>query len=254
MEGIEFEPSESVAQITINRPARRNALGVRDWMALRDAAHAASEGGARAVMLRGAGGVFSAGFDLSELDRENVAAAELISEHVNPALKAIRDIPVPTIAAVEGACVGGGFGIAASCDIILASETASFGAPYVKIGIVADTGLHSFLRNAIGYQRAAELIFTGRTLSAQAAFAYGLCAELIAQEQFESRCTQFCKLIANGPTQALIRSKTILQATVDIDESMAMEARMQGEIFMTEDAAEGITAFLEGRRPRFRGK
>ncbi len=254
MTAIEYGLVGDLATITLNRPERRNALTARDWIDLGAAARKAAADKARAVLLRGAGGCFSAGFDISEITPGEVDASELVGQIVNPALIAIREIPVPTIAAIEGACVGGGFGIAAACDVVLASETAKFAIPYTQIGIMADAGTHLFLRETVGYQRAADLIFSGRILSAQDALTLGLCARVCDAEAFEQEVAGYVRTLAKGPTQALIRSKRILRTVKTVDEGLAAEARLQAEVFATQDAYEGITAFLEGRKPVFKGK
>ncbi|QFT61054.1 putative enoyl-CoA hydratase (plasmid) [Sulfitobacter sp. THAF37] len=254
MAGIEYALDGDLASITVNRPERRNALTSQDWVDLGRAANTAVADRARAVLLRGAGSSFSAGFDISEITPGEVDALELVDGIVNPALLAIRQIPVPTVAAVEGACVGGGLGIAAACDVILASETAKFAVPYTQIGIMADAGAHLFLREAIGYQRAADLIFSGRMLSAQDALTLGLCAQVSDAAAFEQEVDAYVGALAKGPTQALVRSKSILRSVQSVEEGLAVEARLQAEVFETQDAYEGITAFLQGRKPVFKGE
>lgn len=254
MSGVNYELDGDLARITINRPKRKNALLTEDWLELHKAARMATSSGARAVVLRGAGGSFSAGFDVSEISPRQVDAQALIDRTVNPALRAIRDIPVPTIAAVEGACVGGGLGIAAACDIVIASENSKFSAPYVNIGIMADAGLHVFLRETIGYQRAAYLIFSGKMLSASEAFSMGLCADVVATDAFDATVEALAAGLTTGPTQAMIRSKSILRNSASPEAGFNDEARLQDEVFATDDANEGIKAFLEGRRPAFKGK
>ncbi|WP_158969721.1 enoyl-CoA hydratase/isomerase family protein [Chachezhania sediminis] len=254
MAGVEYAEDGGLVRITLNRPDRRNALTAGDWLDLCAAARRAARSTARAVLLQGAGGAFSAGFDISEIEPGKIDALDLIDRSVNPALRAVRDIPVPTIAAVDGACVGGGLGIAAACDIVMASERARFGAPYVNIGIMADAGLHVFLRDAIGYQRAAYLIMSGRILSAAEAQAMGLCAMLLPSDAFDAEVESLVSRLASGPTQAMIRSKRILRTAPSAEVGFNEEARLQDEVFATADASEGIDAFIAGRQPNFRGQ
>lgn len=254
MNEIDLRSDGDLAVITLNRPRRKNALTSADWTALAKAARAVTRGSARAVLLRGEGGDFSAGFDISEIEPDKADALALIDGAVNPALRALRDIPVPTIAAVEGSCVGGGLGLAAACDVILASETARFSVPYVNIGIMADAGLHVFLRDTLGYQTAAHLIFSGQVLSADEGRALGLCAQVLAAEGFDAAAHAYAARVASGPTQAFRRSKTILRTVADPEAGLNAEARFQDEVFATDDAREGIGAFLEGRKPTFTGR
>ncbi|MEC7256633.1 MAG: enoyl-CoA hydratase-related protein, partial [Pseudomonadota bacterium] len=253
MDEIDLSFDGPLAVITLNRPRRKNALTEANWRALHQAAQRVAQSPARALLVRGAGGDFCAGFDISEIEPDKADALTLIDDAVNPALRALRDVPQPTIAAAEGACVGGGFGIAAACDITIASDTAKFSAPYVNIGIMADAGLHVFLRDSLGYQRAAHLIFTGSMLGARDALAAGICAEVLSQDGFDAAAIAYASRIARGPTQAFLRSKTILRTAEDGDSALAMEARLQAEVFRTQDAREGIGAFLAGRKPRFTG-
>lgn len=253
MAAIDYSRDNGLARITINRPTKRNALTAEDWIALGRAGNLAVREKARAVLIRGAGGCFSSGFDISEIMPGQVDAMELINRTVNPALRAIREIPVPTIAAIEGPCIGGGLGIAAACDVVLASESAVFAAPYQKIGIMADAGLHVFLRDVIGYQRAAYLIFSGKMLSASEALALGLCADVIDVTGFDAAVESFAIACATGPTQAFIRSKSVLRTAGCAEEGLAAEARLQNEVFASNDALEGIASFLEGRKPGFTG-
>ena len=158
------------------------------------------------------------------------------------------------IAAVEGACVGGGLGIAAACDIVLCAQNAKLGSPYSAIGIMCDAGLHTFLRDTLGYQRAAYLIFTGKLLSAEEAQALGLCAEVYPDNMFESAMRAFAEKLAAGPTCALTMSKRILRHATDDTAGMEMEAVGQARVFSSEDAEAGISAFLAKTRPSFTGR
>lgn len=253
MTEIDLQYDGDLAVITLNRPRRKNSLTAANWTALTEAVRSVTRGPARAVLLRGKGGDFSAGFDISEIKPDKADALALIDGAVNPALRALRDIPVPTIAATEGACVGGGLGLAASCDVVLASETSRFSVPYANIGIMADAGLHVFLRETLGHQMAMHLILSGQLLSAEEGRTLGLCAQVLPAEGFDAAARAYATRIAAGPTQAFRRSKTILRTVTDPEAGLNAEARFQDEVFATDDAREGIAAFLEGRKPQFTG-
>ncbi|WP_372026381.1 enoyl-CoA hydratase/isomerase family protein [Tistrella mobilis] len=254
MSSIELEFRGGLAEIVLNRPGRKNALRREDWNALRQAIDSVATSDARALLVRGAGGDFCAGFDLGDVRPETTDAFAEIDQRVNPALRALRDLPVPTIAAAEGVCVGGGLGIAAACDLLVTSDTARLGAPYAAIGFLCDAGLHVFLRDTLGYQRAAWLIFTGRLLTAPEAMAFGLSCAVLPAEGFVEKARALAQEVAAGPTSAFRFSKRIMRTAADPDAGLDAEALFQAQIFSGEDAAEGVEAFLGGRRPRFVGR
>ncbi len=253
-EEVQLMRDGDVAEIVINRPHKRNALRGENWLAMTRHLEDVARGGARALLIRGEGGAFSAGYDIGDLDPGRVDARAIIENEVNPALRALRDLAIPTVAAVTGDCVGGGFAIAAACDIVLGSETARFGSPYGRIGIMTDGGLHVFLRDLLGHQRAAYLIFTGKLIGAQEAQALGLCCEVHPDAQILARARELAGQLAAGPTRAIALSKSILRNAGTADEALDLEARYQAEVFATEDARAGISAFKRGVRPVFSGR
>lgn len=254
MSAIQLSTYGGLAELTLNRPEKMNALGRQEWEALGQAVAQALEQGARAIMLRGAGGNFCTGFDIADIRPERTDAFDMINGAVNPALRALRDCPVPTLAAVEGRCMGGGLAIAAACDIIICARSATLGAPYSRIGIMGDGGLHHFLRETLGRHRAAYLLFTAKTLSADEAMQAGLCCELCDDDALADSARALAQALAEGPTTAFTLSKSILNRAQDPDAAMDAEALAQAKVFGTSDAAEGIAAFLERRKPRFTGQ
>ena len=180
-------------------------------------------------------------------------AETLIRQKINPLFMALRAIPMPTIAVIEGPCVGGGFGIAFACDIILAADGARIGSPFRNIGILPDSGIHFHLASLLGYHRACELLFTGRLLSGRAAADAGLINGAYPSTDLLPAALEMATLIASGPTLAFKQSKQVLQSLADLPNSLDAEAIGQGEIFKSADAAEGIAAFQQKRQPIFRG-
>ncbi|WP_158617265.1 enoyl-CoA hydratase/isomerase family protein [Falsigemmobacter faecalis] len=254
MSAISLHLDQGLAILTLSAPGRKNALDQDDWKALRVAIAEVAQGPARALLLRGVGGDFCAGFDLSGIRPGETDAFEVIDGLVNPALQALRALPIPTLAAVEGSCVGGGLGLAAACDLMVLSETARLGAPYAAIGFLCDAGLHVFLRETLGYQRAAWLIFTGKLLQAGEAFACGLGSVVLPGEGFAAATEAQAHALAAGPDMALRLSKQILRTARSPEEGLLAEALGQARIFNSSDAAEGGAAFLAGRPPRFEGR
>lgn len=250
---VQLRHEGAVAQIVIDRPHRKNAMRGRDWLALGQCLEQVAGSGARALWIRGAGGTFSAGYDIGDLDPGDTDARAIIEGEVNPVLRALRDLEIPTLAAVEGDCVGGGLAIAAACDIVLCGEGARLGSPYGRIGIMSDGGLHFFLREAVGYQRAAYLIFTGKLLGAAEALAMGLCCEVHPDGVLAERVRELAGRLAAGPTRAMALSKSILRTARHADEALDLEAEYQARIFATGDAKAGIAAFKQGVKPVFNG-
>lgn len=253
-EEVQLSHDGDVAEIVINRPRKRNAMRGEDWVAMARHLEEVSKGGARALLIRGEGVAFSAGYDIGDLDPGHVDAQAIIENEVNPTLRALRDLAIPTVAAVTGDCVGGGLAIAAACDIVIGGEGARFGSPYSRIGIMTDGGLHLFLRDLLGHQRAAYLIFTGKLISAREAQALGLCCEVHPDGELLSRARGMAGQLAAGPTRAICLSKSILRNARTADEALDLEARYQAEVFATEDAKAGISAFKRGERAVFAGR
>lgn len=254
MSAIEVSRDQDVATILLSRPARKNALREEDWRALRDAALGLAQDPPRCVLVRGAGDAFCAGYDLSDADPKQMDAQRIIEESVNPALQALRRLPAPTVAAVHGACVGGGLGIAMACDIVLGAETATFGSPFRAIGFVADSGAHHFLRERLGRHKAAQMIFTGAMIDGREAHRLGLICETFAEDALFPGAAALAAQIASGPTAALVASKRILLADAGYDETLRLEAEAQAAAFRTDDAAEGVAAFRAKRKPVFTGR
>jgi 2-(1,2-epoxy-1,2-dihydrophenyl)acetyl-CoA isomerase len=255
MTSILLTRTGAVAEVVLNRPEKKNALRNADWQLLRRTMESlgAEADPARCVLVRGEGGCFSAGHDLSGADARVLDARETITEYVNTALLAVRDIGIPTIAAVAGPCVGGGLGIAMACDIVLAADDAVIGSPFRNIGIMLDAGGHYFLRDRVGHHKASQIIYTGRMFSGREAFDMGLVCEAYAPDALLKEARALAQRIADGPTAAFAASKRILLEAGEYSETLAREAEEQAEIFKTTDAAEGLAAFNEKRKPVFVG-
>lgn len=255
MSVLELTHRGAVTEILINRPDKKNALRDEDFVALAGHARRIAASDARAVMIHGAGGTFCAGRDIGDTDPRSLDAEKLIKEQINPTFLALRAIPVPTIAAVHGPCLGGGLGIAFACDIVLVADDARLGSPFRNIGSIADSGAHHYFERRLGYHRACELIFTGRFISGEEAARIGLVNRSHASGELLAEARRMADDLAAGPTAAFRCSKRIMQGAGTLEEVLAAEAVGQQEMFQgTADAAEGFKAFQEKRKPRFTGR
>ena len=250
---IRVSDGGAVCEIVLDRPGRMNALRDEDFVTLTAIVERIAAEGARAVLIHGANGAFCAGRDISTTDAAALDAEALIRREINPLFRAIRTIRVPTIAAVEGVCLGGGFGIAFACDIVLVAEDARLGSPFRNLGLIPDSGTHHYLREVLGHHRASELIYTGRLLSGMEAAALGLANRAYPKAELLTAARAMAEEIARGPTAAFCESKRILQRAAAFDAVLDEEAEGQGRIVPTQDGIEGFAAFQQKRRPRFIG-
>jgi enoyl-CoA hydratase/carnithine racemase len=250
---ISVEAVGDVSVIRLNRPEAKNSLTVPHIGELAATVRRLATGGSRCLMLTGSRGSFCAGRDLKEVDPDQEDPYEVLSQHINPLLVALRVVAFPTVAAVNGAALGLGLGLALSCDIVWAAENAVFGSPFRNLGCVSDSGGHFYLERLVGRQRTAELMFTGRLISGIEAGSLGLVSQVVPAPELEGRCLALCQSIAAGPTGAFRASKMILRRTRELEEVLELEAVSMRAAFKGVDAREGIRAFKEKRAPRFVG-
>lgn len=243
-----------ITTITLNRPQKKNSLTIAGMLDIQAAIHEACANGSRVICIRGSGGSFCAGRDLSSVDAATDDTLFVLKEQINPVLQAIRQCPVPTFALVEGPALGFGFGLALACDIVYVSETALMGSPFRNIGLVLDSGGHYYLRERLGRARAAELIFTGRLISGLEAAQIGLVNRAIPAPDLDAVSKKLLASIANGPTAAFTATKRILDRGQTYEQIADLEATFQAELMLTQDASEGLKAFQEKRKPVFVGR
>ncbi len=254
---VELSIRDDVGELVLNRPDKMNA--VDDAMAaelsarLREAAKAA----VRALILRGEGPGFCAGRDLGTADPGNEDGEAILERVANPVIRELADFPAPTFAAVHGACLGLGLGLALACDVVYVSEDLKIGSPFVRIGAVLDSGGHYFFVSRIGPHRALELIYTGRLLSGPEAAAWGLVNQCVPRAELLDKVRALAQGVAKGPTTALLESKRIVRMLAEeplgLSEVLRREAKAQGIACRTNDYREGITAFQQKRPPKFIG-
>jgi enoyl-CoA hydratase/carnithine racemase len=246
-----------VAVLTLNRPDVRNAIDDELLELLLDAARRlAADGDLRAVVLTGAGGAaFSAGMDLRE--RAGFDDARLMEQHrrIVAVVTALTELPMPTIAAVEGYCLAGGFELALACDLIVASRDAQFGLPETRVGIFPGGGSARLLPWAVGAPRARDLILTGRRLTGVEAEAWGIAARVTGAGEALSGALALAGELATAAPLGLREAKrAILAAHAALSDGQAAEDAMYEAVVASEDRREGFGAFVDKRAPRFEGR
>lgn len=250
---VQLHADGAVAEIVFNRPDKKNSLRPDDLALLTAHLDTVAGSDARALMLRGEGGAFNAGRDIGDADPATDDNEALLKEVINPVLRRVHNLALPTVAAVEGPCLGIGFGLAFACDVVLAADDAVLGSPFRNIGCILDSGGHAIMAQRIGMHRTLELIYTGRLISGREAAAMGLVNRSCGAADVVGEARELAGKIAAGPTTAFKISKRILLANADYDTVLHLEAEGQAEALRTEDGIEGFKAFQEKRRPTFVG-
>ena len=257
VDGLRVEVDGPVAIVTLDRPEALNALTVPVKVALREALESiAGDRAVRAVILTGAGRAFCAGQDLAERELPDAAPLEVeVRERYNPIIRALRSMPQPVIAAVNGVAAGAGASLAFACDLRIAAEGARFVLAFGKIGLVPDSGASWFLPRLVGAARAAELALVGDPVTAEDALRIGLVSRVVPGEALLGEARAMAdQVAANAPGAAALTKRLLADAwTTDLDAALSAEAATQGTAGATADHAEGLAAFREKRPPRFTG-
>src|SRR5437867_2253046 len=258
LENVLYEKKGGIAYVTLNRPKVLNALNTKTWEDLRKAFEAARDDGeVRGVILTGAGDkAFIAGADISELAHLTAVEGEESSSFGQSVLNLVENLGKPVIAAVNGFALGGGCETAMACTIRIAAETAKFGQPEVKLGVLPGGGGTQRLPRLVGKGRALQLILTGEMISAQEAYRIGLVNEVVPAANLISRAEAILKQIfSNAPVAIRYSLEAVTKGLeTSLDEGLALEASFFGLCAGTEDKKEGTSAFLEKRAAQFRGR
>lgn len=258
MASISFEIKNAVAYITLNRPEKFNSFNRE--MALSMQAHldeCASVHEIRCVHITGSGKAFSAGQDLSELVGDDpVGIDKILSEHYNPIISRIRNMPKPVVAAVNGVAAGAGANIALCCDIVVAAQSASFIQAFSKIGLIPDSGGTYFLPRLIGWQKASALMMMGEKVSSTEAERIGMIYKVFSDEHFSDESLKIATTLAQMPTRGLAFTKQALNDSLNssLEKQLITEDELQQRAAATHDYKEGVDAFLEKRIPVFKGE
>lgn len=255
---ILFNVNQGIATITLNRPKEMNSLNLEIIQELGSAVdECATNKNIRVVVITGSGKVFSAGDDIKIMEmskgKSEKEIADIIEQKGYPTfIKKIMALEKPVIASVNGICYGAGGEIAMACDYVIASEEASFGQLYINLGLIGNTYL---LPRYVGVKKAIELIWTGKIIKAKEAQQLGMINTVVSAESMQDETMKIAKKLANGPTVAYgLAKKTVYESmTLNLEEGLRLMTASQGALMKTNDHKEGVTAFLERRKPVYNG-
>lgn len=258
LKNILIETRDSIAIITINRPKVLNALNFETVKELEQAVRKTGDRkDVRVIVITGAGDkAFVSGADIAAMREMGKSQAAEFADEGHRCMFAVENCPQPTIAAVNGYALGGGTELAISCDIIVASENAKFGLPEVKLGLYPGFGGTQRLPRLIGASRAREMIFTGRIITAREALEWDLVNHVYPQvELMENVMKMAAEIAANSPV-AVSAAKRVVREGLDMHRTGGLKNEQEqfSALFTTEDRIEGMTAFLEKRKPCFKGR
>jgi 2-(1,2-epoxy-1,2-dihydrophenyl)acetyl-CoA isomerase len=255
MPEVETSRDGGVLTITLNRPDVLNALNAAVHAGLRAALDEAAGDDVRAVVITGAGRGFCVGQDLTEFRDSTGDIKQHLESTYHPNIRAIRELEKPVIAAVNGAAAGAGLSFACVCDLRIAADTATFIPAFINIGLIPDSGGTYFVTRILGPARTFEWFATGRRLTAAEAHAWGLVSEVVGADALPQRAADLAAELAAAPTRGIGMTKRLVDHAwaATLDEQLEREAESQAAATQTEDFREGVAAFLEKRKPTFRG-
>lgn len=254
-EVIVERPADAVAVVRLNRPEAKNALNLAVRKLL--AEHFSTLGNdpeIRCIVLTGGGEYFAAGADIKDMAERG--AIEMYRRNLHLLWQAIADCPKPIIAAVNGYAWGGGCELAMHADIILAGENASFSHPEVKVGIMPGAGGTQRLTRAIGRYQTMWMLLTGSTISGKEAYGMGLCSQVLPDAEVQDAALKMAQAIAGMPPLAVSQIKEVVQAGQDmsLDSALLLERKAFHLLFASDDQKEGMKAFIEKRKPVYKGR
>ncbi|MDG2465500.1 MAG: enoyl-CoA hydratase-related protein [Crocinitomicaceae bacterium] len=247
-----------VATLKLNRPEVFNSFNQKMAFDLQKALDdCEKDETVRCIVITGEGKAFCAGQDLAEAtDPKGPELNSIVKDHYNPIILRLRNIEKPIVAAVNGVAAGAGANIALACDIVFATESASFIQAFSKIGLIPDSGGTFMLPRLVGWQKASALMMTGDKVPAAEAAAMNMIYKAIPDSEFDETISHFASKMAQMPTKGLGLTKRALSASLtnNLEEQLAIEGKLQTEAGSTHDFNEGTQAFLEKRLPDFKGK
>lgn len=259
-ESILVKDYDTWTELTLNRPDKLNSFNDEMHIALRDALNTALADGKRAILLTGSGRGFCAGQDLGNRDPSRMEQApdlgQTLENFYNPLIRLIQSAEVPIICAVNGVAAGAGANLAIACDIVLASDNAKFIQSFANVGLIPDAGGTWNLTRLLGPARAKALAMTGEPVSAGQAADWGMIWKAVAADELMDNARALAQKLACGPTCGFALTKKAINAagTNSLDQQLSLEAEFQKICGKSADYAEGVSAFLQKRKPEFEGK
>lgn len=257
MKYIDFTISNGVGKIILNRPDVLNSFTMDMAVEMQTALdECASKKEVRCILITGAGRAFSAGQDLAAAIAPGADIKVIVEKQYNPIIRKIRNLEKPVVCAVNGVAAGAGANIAFACDIVLSAVSATYIQAFSKIGLIPDSAGTYFLPRLMGLQRATALTFLGDKITAEQAMQYGLIYKVIPDDQLMAEVEKMALQLAQMPTKGLGLTKRLLNASFsnNLEQQMTMEGEMQAAAAKTYDNQEGVKAFLEKRKPVFKGE
>jgi len=250
---------DELAHLVLDRPDKRNALSRDTIEAIRKRLDEARSQDARALLVTAEGPAFCAGGDVEWMaDRidDPQATRRAMEEHLGPLIEELDTFPAPTVAAVRGAAIGAGLGVATSCDVTIVARDAVLGATQARLGLTPDAGTSWQLARAVGPKRALDLILGAKTFSGEQAAEWGLAGQAEPAADVDEVARSRARELAEGPTLALRTARQLVRDALDtpLHEMLRREAAAQEAMYETEDQTEGVEAFLEDRDPDFSGE
>jgi 2-(1,2-epoxy-1,2-dihydrophenyl)acetyl-CoA isomerase len=256
-ETVDVTVEEGVALVTLNRPDKLNPLNQQMGDGLRNAFSALREDDeAKVIVLTGAGKAFSAGGDIDDITGGELKADYIMGRDIGRLVQLITTIEKPVICAVNGIAAGAGAGLVLACDVIYASEKAKFSEIYANIGMVPDMGNLWFLPRVVGPYKAKELCFSADIIDAQEMHRLGIAQRVFAPDELMPKTMEFAKKLAQGPALSYKLSKSFIDRglRMTLDQFFDLEALAVVVALQTEDFKEGVSAFIEKRKPVYKGR